>query len=195
MQNTYSLFEYSAQVYSESTQQKELGRIFDSFANRIFTLWTLLAEHEGPTAGKTLYDLFSHSKTQIILKGFEMSYTVDSFVAVARFSAKLVEVWTPNEIPLIEYEGISNNIMKNILKSYELAKNEEDSNKENATYNQQKYDIIKSMTLFAHKTVGAKTEAYSDNYSKIIAKDLAHLSSILYCALIESKPDTTIKKK
>jgi len=189
LQNTFSLFVYSSSIHNSKPM------IFDTYVNRMFTLWTLFAEHEASTAKNILYDLLSNSKVQVITSGFDMCSTIDSSAAVSRFAAKLVETLDTSQLSLIESNSGSQRIMKKVFELYELTKSEEENNKDNLLYNQQKYDIVKSMTMFVYKSVGAKKVAYSDSYTKIIAKDLMHLASILYCALIETKPEATTKVK
>lgn len=192
LQNTFSLFTYSTTLHT-AANRKALQPILDTYTNRTFTLWTLLAEYEASAAKNIFHDLLSNSKA--ITVAFEMSYTIDSYAAISRFAAKLAEILEDSQTPAIECNGTSQSIMTRMLEGYELTKSEEENNKENATYNQQKYDMVKSMAVFAHRSSGAKSVVCSEMNMKAVAKDLTHLASVLYCALLEARPEATVKGK
>jgi len=194
MPYTISLFINSISILKSipESQRIRLTPILDTYTNRCFTLWTQFCDNEPQISAKIFFDEVVKSKqnSEILLDAFNLCNTIDAYAAVCRFVGKIAENWNETQFAVFENDGISKKIITQMLNCYLLTKGSEEI-KGDDIFNQQKYDIIKSMTFLVHKSLGAKTEIFSGPSSKQLYSDLTHLASVLYCAVIDKKPENS----
>ena len=209
LQHTMTLLANSAK-FASTEQKGGLKTIMDVYTNRGFTLCALFADYELNVAAKIVYEELVRAgksdwhKANLLLSCYHfMSCSIDSATAVLRLVAKLVEGLSPAEEEQlfereVEFEGkkaiFSRKLVEKLVKTYVQAQATEESGDNTRAsvlvFSQQKYDVVKCLAMLVGHSRGAKAETLSGSLSKLIAKDLSHLTSIVYCAVIEGKPST-----
>ncbi len=207
LQHTLTLLSHSVASMSalSSEEKSSLRQVVDIYLNRGFTLCALFSDYEPTTVARIVYEEFSRPngpnwrKSNLVLQCYGMTCTMDSAAAVLRFVAKLAENLRPEEAQLLEQEveaqgekGVfSRRLVERMLQTYvQIRAGEGAEGPQPVMFNQQKYDVVKCMAVLVGRSRGAKEEVFVRKMAKQIAKDLSHLTSIIYCAVIEGKPES-----
>lgn len=202
LQNILILISTSIKEFNEMQidSRKLLSNYINLYLNRAFTLLTLFADNEPAQTIKNLFeellknDRESKLSCIMLLEAYNLIDNIDSAASICRFIAKLVEHLRSEEEKYFENvvcnekgDFLVGKLYEKMGETYLSLKNEEE---EVMVYTQQKYDIIKCISLFVGKSQGAKEQCFKGKIVKQIAKDLVHFNSVIYARMIEGKQET-----